>query len=230
MLNRNKLKFEIQMKIIGINGSPRKDWNTGTLVKKALEGAASAGAETELIELYAEPVKGCYECFACKRKGNRTGGICAIRDNLRPILEKAYNADAIVIGSPNYFGYPSGMVRCFIERYLFPLMNYDAGHTRVLGERIIPSAIIFTMNATDRFYNMMHYDLTLGSTRDSMEHVLGYAEQYNAFDTLQFADYSKMDADMFDPAEKQSQHEMQFPIDEQNCFELGKRLILKIPV
>ncbi len=36
------------MKVIGINGSPRKDWNTDTLVKKALEGAASAGEETEL--------------------------------------------------------------------------------------------------------------------------------------------------------------------------------------
>lgn len=215
------------MKILGLNGSPRKGWNTETLVKKALEGAASVGVETELIELYAEPIKGCYECYACKRKGNKTGGICAIRDNLRPILEKAYNADAIVIGSPNYFGYPSGMVRCFLERFLFPLMNYDAGHTRVLGKRIIPSAIIFTMNSTEQFYGMMRYDATLGSTRDNLEYVLGYAEQYNSFNTLQFADYTKMNADLFDPAEKMHQHETQFPIDEQNCFEIGKRLIEK---
>ena len=76
------------MKAIGINGSPRKGWNTGTLVSKALEGVASAGAETELIQLYAEPLKGCLECFACKRKGNKTGGRCAIRDNMRPLLEK----------------------------------------------------------------------------------------------------------------------------------------------
>ncbi len=40
------------MKVIGINGSPRKKWNTSTLLEKALEGAASEGAETELIHLY----------------------------------------------------------------------------------------------------------------------------------------------------------------------------------
>ncbi len=40
------------MKVIGINGSPRKKWNTGTLLSKALEGAASKGAETNLIHLY----------------------------------------------------------------------------------------------------------------------------------------------------------------------------------
>ncbi len=108
------------MKVIGINGSARKNWNTATLVKKALEGAAAAGAETEYVDLYAEPIKGCLECFACKRKGNNTGGVCAIRDNLRPLLEKAREADAIIIGSPNFFGYPSGMVRAFLERFLYP--------------------------------------------------------------------------------------------------------------
>lgn len=215
------------MKVIGINGSPRKGWNTETLVKKALDGAAAAGAETELVQLYAEPVKGCLECFACKRKGNKTEGLCAIRDNLRPLLEKCLNADAIVIGSPNYFSYPAGMVRCFLERLLFPLMRYDEGHTRVLGDRIIPSGIIFTMNAPKMYYEAAHYDILLGETRANMEFCLGYAEQYNSFDTLQFADYSKMDAGMFDPAEKQRQHETQFPVDGQKCYEMGKRLVAK---
>ncbi|MCK9558405.1 MAG: NAD(P)H-dependent oxidoreductase, partial [Candidatus Cloacimonetes bacterium] len=40
------------MNIIAFNGSPRKSWNTATLLNKALEGATSAGAETELIHLY----------------------------------------------------------------------------------------------------------------------------------------------------------------------------------
>lgn len=73
------------------------------------------GAETELIQLYDEPIKGCMESYACKRQGNRTGGICAMRDNLRPLLEKAYASDVIVIGSPNFFGYPSGMLRSIPE-------------------------------------------------------------------------------------------------------------------
>lgn len=218
------------MRVIGINGSPRKDWNTETLVKKALAGAASAGAESELIQLYSEPLKGCLECYACKRKGNRTGGICAIRDSMRPWLEMAHDADVIIIGSPNFFGYPSGMVRSFLERLLYPLTSYqmeDGKNVRILGKRIIPSGIIFTMNSNEEMYGVMHYGDTLGATRMNLEYVLGYAEQYNSLNTLQFSDYSKMNANMFDPAVKEDQHRTQFPIDEQECYEMGKRLVAK---
>ncbi len=218
------------MKVIGINGSARKDWNTATLVKKALEGAASAGAETEYVDLYAEPIKGCLECFACKRKGSKTNGLCAIRDNLRPLLEKALGADAVIIGSPNFFGYPSGMVRSFLERFLYPLSSYqieDGKFVRILGERIIPSAIIFTMNSDEQYYKVGGYDISLGMTRANLEHVLGYAEQYNSYNTLQFADYSKMDANFFDPEIKKHRHETQFPIDQEKCREMGRRLVEK---
>lgn len=218
------------MKVLGINGSARKDWNTDTLVKKALEGAASAGAETELVELYAEPLKGCLECFACKRAGNKTGGLCAIRDNMRPLLEKALAADVVIIGSPNFFGYPSGMVRSFLERFLYPLSSYqieDGQFVRILGKRIIPAGIIFTMNSTDEDYKMAGYNVSLGMTRDNLEFILGYAEQYNSYNTLQFRDYSKMNANYFDPEEKMHQHETQFPVDEQKCYEMGARLVQK---
>jgi multimeric flavodoxin WrbA len=56
------------MKVIALNGSPRKKWNTATLLKHAVDGAASNGAETELIHLYDYNYKGCISCFACKVK------------------------------------------------------------------------------------------------------------------------------------------------------------------
>ena len=52
------------MKVIGINGSPRRNWNTATLVGDALEGASEAGAETEMFDLYEFDFKGCTSCFA----------------------------------------------------------------------------------------------------------------------------------------------------------------------
>lgn len=55
------------MKLIAINGSPRRNGNTSTLLHKALEGAAAAGAETECIDLYTLNYKGCISCFSCKR-------------------------------------------------------------------------------------------------------------------------------------------------------------------
>ena len=51
------------MKVIAINGSPRKKWNTATLLEKALEGAETEGAETEIIHLYDLNFKGCKSCF-----------------------------------------------------------------------------------------------------------------------------------------------------------------------
>ncbi|MDE6278699.1 MAG: flavodoxin family protein [Paramuribaculum sp.] len=177
------------MKVLGINGSARKGWNTQTLVMKALEGASSVGAETELVNLYSEAYKGCYECFACKRKGNHTDGICAIRDNMRPLLEKAHEADVVIIGSPNFFGYPSAMVRAFIERFLYPLTSYmvrDGKHVRLLGDKVIPAGMIFTMNADKEYYDNGGYAATLGATTQSLQYVLGYAEEYDSFNTLQF--------------------------------------------
>ena len=53
------------MKIMGINGSPRRAENTARLLHKALEGAASLGAETEYIDLYPLKYKGCLSCFYC---------------------------------------------------------------------------------------------------------------------------------------------------------------------
>ena len=59
------------LKLLAINGSPRKKCNTATLLKKALEGAESKSAETELINLYDLDYKGCKSCFACKTRGSR---------------------------------------------------------------------------------------------------------------------------------------------------------------
>jgi multimeric flavodoxin WrbA len=89
-----------RMKLITFNGSPRKKWNTATLLEHALKGAKSQGAKTELIHLYDLDYKGCTSCFACKRIGGKSYGHCAMKDDLRPVLKKAGAADAILVGSP----------------------------------------------------------------------------------------------------------------------------------
>ena len=113
------------MKIIAFNGSPRKEWNTATLLKKALEGAASQGAGTELIHLYDLDYKGCTSCFACKLKDGKSYGKCAVRDELTPVLEKIPDVDALILGSPIYAGAATGEMRSFLERLNFPYLVYD---------------------------------------------------------------------------------------------------------
>ncbi len=57
------------MKVMAINGSPGKTWNTATLLQKALKGAASQGSDPELVHLYDLAFTGCTSCFACKIRG-----------------------------------------------------------------------------------------------------------------------------------------------------------------
>jgi multimeric flavodoxin WrbA len=93
------------MKVLAINGSPRTKYNTATLLNNALEGAASQGAETELVHLYKLDFKGCISCFACKLKNGESGGRCAVEDELTPVLKKAGETDALrplVLPSPRF--------------------------------------------------------------------------------------------------------------------------------
>ena len=102
------------MKIIALNGSPRKKkWNTVTLLDKALEGAASVGAETELVHLYDLSFSGCVSCFACKKKSRKQDCVCALKDDLAPVLEQIKEADALIVGSPVYYCVESASTRLY---------------------------------------------------------------------------------------------------------------------
>ena len=65
-------------KVMIINGSPRKNFNTAKMLKEAARGAEDAGAETEIINLYDLSFKGCISCLVCKRKGVEQKGLCKI--------------------------------------------------------------------------------------------------------------------------------------------------------
>lgn len=218
------------MKAIFFNGSPRKKFNTAQLLTRAMEGAAAAGAETELIHLCSYEFTGCRSCFACKVKGSKTAGVCAIRDSIRPIIERAQEADVIVIGSPVYYGYPTGQVRSLVERLLFPLDTYlvDGEGQRVrVPHKPVQTAVIYTMNCPEWLMGQVEYDTLLGFTGTEMGRLYGYNEILYSCDTYQFTDYSRYDVDMFSVEKKREQRERQFPIDLQNAYDLGVRLVKK---
>ena len=110
------------MKALAINGSPRKNQNTAKLLQAALDGAARKGAETELVNLYELQYKGCVSCFACKRK-DRPHGHCVMRDELAPVLRKAYDAEILILGSPIYYMNITSGMAAFLERLLYPTMR-----------------------------------------------------------------------------------------------------------
>jgi multimeric flavodoxin WrbA len=216
-------------KVIILNASPRKNFNTAQMLKEAQKGAESVGAEVEYFNLYDYNFLGCRSCFACQRKGSTTEGICAIKDEIRPILEKCINADAMIIGSPVYFSYPTGVFRSFTERLLFANHTYmvdrENGGLKRRLDKIIPTGIIYTMNCPEELANQINYPILLEESVNNYKHIMGYAESLYSYDTTQFADFSKYNCDLFDEEAKAKVRKEQFPKDLKKAFDFGKRLV-----
>lgn len=102
------------MKILAINGSHRKGRNTAGMLKLVLAEAAGLGAETELIELSQLNIKPCTACNRCLRTP-----VCSVQDDMKPLADKMLNSDAIVLGSPVYFGNVTGLMKNFMDRTRF---------------------------------------------------------------------------------------------------------------
>jgi multimeric flavodoxin WrbA len=211
------------MRVMACNGSPRKEWNTATLLAQALEGAAAQGAETELVHLYDLDFKGCISCFACKTRGGKSYGRCAVKDDLTPILQRVEQADAIILGSPIYFGTVSGEMHSFMERLLFPFLTYT-NPPRSLFPKKIPAAFIYTMNVTAEHMKELGYEQHFAKNQWFLELIFGSAESLLSFDTCQFKDYAAVVADRFDPDHKAKRRREVFPQDCQAALALGSRL------
>jgi len=213
------------MKVIAINGSPRKKWNTATLLEHALSGAASKGADTKLIHLYDLDYKGCKSCFVCKRKDNKQEGRCAVHDGLSPVLDEIRDADALILGSPIYFGEVTGEMRSFLERLLFPALVYE-NPVRSLFPRKIRTAWIYTMNIPQDMVKEMSLERVFQFNKYLLEMLLGPCESLMSYDTLQFDDYSKYVMKIFDEKAKIKRHQEVFPEDCRKAAELGAGLVM----
>jgi multimeric flavodoxin WrbA len=212
------------MKAIAINGSPRTKWNTATLLEKALEGAASEGAETEIIRLYELNFKGCISCFACKLKDGKSYGECAMNDELTPVLKKLKDADAVILGSPIYLGNSTGEMRSFMERYIFPFLVYSE-NLRSLYPKNTPIGYIYTTGAKEENFDVFGLHKVIELNEGVATRIFGYSESLYSTDTYQFDDYSKYVADRFDPEEKAKRREAVFPKDCEKAFEMGIRFV-----
>jgi multimeric flavodoxin WrbA len=210
------------MKIIGINGSPRKGWNTHLLTEEALKGAASKGAETELVHLYDLRFRGCISCFACKRKDNP--GHCMFADELLPVLGMIHRCDGLILGSPIYISEVSASMRAFIERLTFQYVTYRKEGGSFCGRRI-PVFSIYTMNVSEEGMKKNGYDATFAFYEDRYTKLLGGpAKTLIATETLQIDDYGKYEMTMFDAAARKQRREAVFPLDLRKAFDIGAEM------
>lgn len=104
------------MKVILINGSPRKNGATALALSEVAKTIREAGIDTELLHIGADPVPGCTGCGRCSRQGR-----CVAHpdDVVNLWLEKIREAHGVVIGSPVYFASPNGQLLAALDRLFY---------------------------------------------------------------------------------------------------------------
>jgi multimeric flavodoxin WrbA len=208
------------MKALLVNGSPRKDGNVVRLLEEAKRGLLSKGAEVELVHLYDYSYKGCISCFSCKRLPEPSA-CCAQRDELTPVLNKAYEADILLLGTPVYFAAQSSGMRAFLERLLYKYPHAKGNKTYK------PTGFVYSMNATAEQVEALGYKRNMHGMEDFLQrHFVEPVDTVWANDTWQFEDYSAYDV-AADLDRKGRQREEQFPKDLQAAYDLGVSLAEK---
>lgn len=105
------------MKVLLINGSPRKKGNTFLALSEVAKTLEQQGIETEIVQIGAKAVRSCIACGQCAVKQL---GRCVFDDDIcNRVVEKLDTADALVVGSPTYYGQPNGAVLSLIQRMFF---------------------------------------------------------------------------------------------------------------
>ena len=210
------------MKIMLINGSPRKQCNTSQLLKAFEEGILSAapGAEIKTVHLYDFLYTGCKSCFACQMTVNRAHLGCRIQDSIHDLLEETRQADGVAFGSPVYFLDQSAQLKAFLERLLYPGK----------ADHVIPSAFLYAMNAGPQHIKPFHIDTILGAAESYIEGCFGEKpEIVYAYDTFQYNDRPNLTEEFRSMVErKRERQKEQFPVDLEQAHQAGIRLAGRI--
>ena len=202
------------MKTIVINASPRKKWNTAEVMQAAQKGAESVGAETEFFNLSDLVFKGCRSCLICKQK-DKTKGKCYWKDDLTEVIEKIFQSDTLLIGSPIYFGEPTSEFRALIERLIFCIMSYDDGSSYFRGK--VNVGIFYSIISPKKHFqkNVRPF---LKSTEDLFKMLNGEVIVYESYKGM----VSKKKTE-----DEIKEIEKQFEMDLKNAFEIGAKLSKK---
>ncbi|UCG58672.1 MAG: flavodoxin family protein [Phycisphaerales bacterium] len=145
-------------KILAVVGSPRKDGNTHILVSKIAEGARQRGAGVDELLLGELKIKECDGCHRCWQ-----GKECGKRDDMRHIYPKIGDSDAIIFGTPVYWYGPTGLMKMFLDRFVY--FNCPENREKVRGKRAV-IAVAFEEESIE----------TAGLIVDMFEKSLAYLE------------------------------------------------------
>lgn len=126
-------------RFVGVVGSPRRNGNTHVLVSRVLDGAASAGAQIDTLFLGERSIRECDGCHLCWE-----GAHCPKADDMADVFPRIISADALVFGTPVYWYGPTGLMKLFIDRFVF--FNSPGHRAWIAGK---PAVIVVPYEETD---------------------------------------------------------------------------------
>ena len=123
------------MKVIAFNGSPRKDGNTGILIRRVFKRLEEEGVDCELVNLGGQVIRGCIACSKCREVLNKR---CAIEtDIINDCIEKMREADGVIIGSPTYFANLTTETKALIDRAGYVARGNNQMFRRKIGAAVV---------------------------------------------------------------------------------------------
>lgn len=142
------------MKVIGINGSPRKDGNTAILIQTVFEELTKEGIETELIQLSGKSIEGCKACWACHKNKNQQ---CVITDDFfNECFAKMLASDGIILGSPVYSAGVTSQMKALIDRASMVLAGNRGIFKHKIGASVVAARRGGAISAFDTLNNFLY--------------------------------------------------------------------------
>ena len=130
------------MRVLVLNGSPRKNGNTAQMVKTFTEGLEKSGHEFDVVEVTRKNIHGCLACEYCHGEGN---GQCVQKDDMQDVYPLLAKADMLVIASPIYYHGISGQLKCTIDRF------YSAAYPK--KPKQLKKVAMFLSSGDDNMYD-----------------------------------------------------------------------------
>lgn len=152
------------MKVLVINGSPRKQGNTATALNEMIKVFEAEGVDAEVVQIGDQAIRGCIACFSCKNTGK-----CVFDDIVNELAPKFEAADGLVVASPVYYASANATLIAALDRLFFSVpfdKRMKVGAGVAVARRGGCSATFDELNkyftisgmpvASSQYWNMVH--------------------------------------------------------------------------
>lgn len=137
------------MKVLILNGSPRKNGNTSLAIKEMINVFQQENVETEVISIGTQSIHGCIACNSCKKTGK-----CVFQDDVNKANAILKDADGLVIASPVYFASANASLVAFLQRMFYSAdfdMTMKVGASVVVARR---GGLSSTFDELNKFFTI----------------------------------------------------------------------------